>query len=166
MKFPSLGTLMEGNANFIREAWNRLAPLPGGKRLFSGLIGRAATYTGTIDAHVEEVRSGYAVATMRDRAAVRNHLRSVHAVALVNLAELAGNVALAYSMPDDARFIVAGLSIEYTKKARGRIRAVSECPIPETSERKEYLVPVVLYDGQGDEVARAILKTLVSPKKR
>ena len=67
---------------------------------------------------------------MADRRAVRNHLDCVHAIALANLAELAGNVALAYSLPDDARFIVSGMEIEYLKKARGMITAIGESPVP------------------------------------
>ncbi len=70
---------------------------------------------------------------MRDRRAVRNHLDCVHAIALANLAELAGNVALAYSLPDDARFIVSGMEIEYVKKARGTITAIGESPVPRTA---------------------------------
>jgi uncharacterized protein (TIGR00369 family) len=134
--------------------------------VFSRLVGQAAPYTGTIGAVVDEVRTGYARVTMADRRAVRNHLSSVHAVALVNLAELTGNIALAYSLPDDARFIVAGLSIEYVKKARGKITATSECPVPGTSERKEYEVPVVMRDPDGEVVARATLRSLVGPKKQ
>jgi len=41
----------------------------------------------------------------------------------------AGNVALAYSLPDDGRFIVSGLEIEYVKKARGTITAIGESPV-------------------------------------
>jgi uncharacterized protein (TIGR00369 family) len=151
--------------NILRDQWDALASVPGGKLLFSVIVGRAAPYTGTIDARVEELRRGYGRVTMRDRRGVRNHLQSVHAVALVNLAELAGNVALAYSLPDDARFIVAGLSIDYVKKARGTITAISEAPVPTTSERKEYDVPVSLRNEAGEEVARAVLKSLVGPKK-
>jgi uncharacterized protein (TIGR00369 family) len=150
--------------NLIRDAWNVLESLPMGKRLFSRLVGRAAPYTSTIGASVVALRPGFAQVEMVDRKSVRNHLSSVHAVALVNLAELTGNVALAYSLPDDARFIVAGLSIEYVKKARGTLTAVSECPIPRSSERREYEVPVSIRDAEGDEVARAVLRSLVGPK--
>ncbi len=83
----------------------------------------------------------------------------------MNLAELAGNIALAYSLPDDARFIVAGISIEYVKKARGKITARCDCPVPETSERREYPVPVTMEDASGEVVARATLRSLVGPKK-
>lgn len=150
--------------NLIREAWNRLSPLPGGSRLFTRMVGVAAPYTATIGAHVEVLRKGHSEVSLRDRRAVRNHLQCVHAVALANLAELAGNIAVAYSLPDDARFIVAGMKLDYSKKARGTIRAICDCPIPQTSERQTYEVTVRLLDSQSDEVARATLSTLVGPK--
>src|SRR5690606_35290958 len=109
--------------------------------------------------------AGYARVTMRDRPAVRNHLRCVHAIALLNLAELTSNAALAYSMPDDARFIVAGMSIEYLKKARGTITGICERPIVSTNERHEYAVPVSLQNEKGEVVATVTLRTLVGPKK-
>jgi acyl-coenzyme A thioesterase PaaI-like protein len=156
---------LSGPRNIIRMQWDLLSRVPGGRLLFSRAVGHAAPYTATIGARVQELRSGYARVTMNDRPAVRNHLSSVHAVALVNLAELTGNLALFYSMPDDARFIVAGLSIEYLKKSRGTIVAESECPVPPSSERREYEVPVLMKDRAGDVVARAVLRSLVGPKR-
>lgn len=157
---------LDGDRNLIREAWNTLAMLPGGKHLFSMLLGRMAPYTGTIGANVTVLRAGHCEVQMADRRAVRNHLNCVHAIALVNLAEVAGNVALAYSMPDDARFIVASLEIKYLKKARGTITAIGEAPILNTSVRAEYQVPVTLKDPSGTVVATAVLHTLVGPKQK
>lgn len=155
---------LDGSRNLIRQAWDLLSAVPGGKSVFSRLVGRMAPYTGSIHAHVTVLRTGYAEVEMADRRAVRNHLDCVHAIALVNLAELAGNVALAYSLPDDARFIVSGLEIEYVKKARGTIKAVGEAPVPRTSMRAAYDVPVTLRDASGEEVAKAVLHSLVGPK--
>jgi len=157
---------LDALGNFIRESWNRLEGVPGGKALFSRLVGLAAPYTGTIGAQVVELKPGFSKVVMKDKRGLRNHLSSVHAVALVNLAELTGNVALAYTMPDDARFIVAGLSIDYLKKGRGTITGTTTCPPIESSEKKEYLVPVELRDASGDLVATCILKTLVGPRKK
>lgn len=151
--------------NFVRESWKRLSEIPGGKVVFSRIAGLTAPYTGTIGAQVVELERGRAKVTMKDRRGVRNHLNSVHAVALVNLAELTGNIAIAFSMPDDARFIVAGLSIDYLKKARGTITGICECPIPESNERCEYLVPVQMFDPSGTLVATATLKTLIGPRR-
>jgi uncharacterized protein (TIGR00369 family) len=159
------GLVSSGDKNFVRAQWDLLSRVPGGRRVFSELIGRAAPYTGTIQARVEDVRLGEARVTMPDVRGNRNHLSSIHAVALVNLAELAGNLALAYSLPDDARFIVAGLSIDYLKKARGTITAKGESPVPTTSARTEYDVLVTMSDAAGEVVAKATLRTLVGPKK-
>lgn len=156
----------ESRGNPVRQMWDRLHAIPGGRHLFTRAIGLAAPYTASIGACVEVLGPGHAEVTLTDRHGVRNHLRCLHAIALANLAELAGNVALAYSLPDDARFIVEKMEIEYLKKARGTIRAVSDCEVPATSERRAYKVPVSMRNAAGEEVARAVLSSLVGPKRR
>lgn len=163
-RFNQWALSSQSSTNVIREAWDRLRGLPGGKRVFSKLIGRAARYTGTMNALVEELRPGFSRVVMQDRPAVRNHLQCVHAIALANLAELTGNVAVAYSQPDDARFIVAGIALDYVKKARGPITGTCECPPIKSSARHELEVPVVLSDSAGEVVATATLRTLIGPK--
>lgn len=155
----------ETKTNVVRAAWDRLEKIPGGRHVFSRLIGRLAPYTGTLGAVVRELGDGYARVTLDDRKAVRNHLSCVHAVALANLVELTGNLALAYSLPDDARFIVSGMSLDYVKKARGTI--TGECRIPpiQSSMRNEYDVPVTLKDPRGEVVVNGMLRTLVGPKR-
>jgi uncharacterized protein (TIGR00369 family) len=156
---------VEKAGNSIREAWDRLHALPGGSQMFSRLIGVITPYTGTIGASVVELERGRSRVVLRDRRSVRNHLRSVHAIALANLAELAGNIVVAYSLPDDARFIVSGISVEYLKKARGTLTATCEIDVPQSSERAEIAVPVAISNEQGEVVARATLRTLIGPKK-
>ena len=154
-----------GPRNVLRDGWDLLSSVPGGKFVFSRLVGRMAPYSGSIGALITALRPGYAEVQMQDRRSVRNHLDCIHAIAVANLAELAGNIALAYSLPDDARFIVSGLSIEYVKKARGVITASANCPVPDSNARVELDVPVEMRDAKGDVVARAVLKSLVGPKK-
>jgi acyl-coenzyme A thioesterase PaaI-like protein len=151
--------------NRIRQMWDRLSGLPGGKLIFSRAIGLYVPYTGSIGAMVEDLRDGHARASLTDRRAVRNHLNCVHALALANLAELTGNLGMIYGAPADSRFIVASLNIDYLKKARGTITATSTFEPPRTNERKEYLVPVELHDLEQVLVARCVLRTLVGPTK-
>lgn len=149
--------------NQVRALWDRVAGLPGGRRLFSLLLGRLAPYTGSIAPRVRELRPGYARVEMRDRRAVRNHLNSVHAIALMNLAEVSSGLALTYGLPAGARAILTGLSIEYLKKARGTLVAEAELEVPATSERREYQFPSTIRDADGDVVARAQARWLVGP---
>jgi acyl-coenzyme A thioesterase PaaI-like protein len=155
---------LDGGKNLIRQAWDVLSVVPGGKALFSRMVGVMAPYSGSINAQIHVLRMGYCEAQLTDRRAVRNHLDCVHAIALVNLAEIAGNCALFYSMPDDARFIISGLEMDYLKKARGTITAIGESPIPRSSARATYDVSVTLRDEAGEEVARAVFHSLVGPK--
>ncbi|MCP4868285.1 MAG: DUF4442 domain-containing protein [Proteobacteria bacterium] len=147
----------------VRTAWDKLHRVPGGKRLFSKMVGRMAPYTGTIGALVDELEPGYAKVLLRDRKKVRNHLDCVHAIALCNLGEVATGLAVLSGMPDDARGILKGITMEYHKKARGLLTAECRTEIPSTSERTEYQVVGKIKDAGGEVVATATAHWLIGP---
>jgi acyl-coenzyme A thioesterase PaaI-like protein len=94
---------------------------------------------------------------------VRNHLRSIHAIALADLAELASGLALTYSLPEGARAILTGISIEYLKKARGTLTAEARIEVPASNEERAYELESVISDTSGEPVARATARWLVGP---
>jgi len=151
--------------NAVHRQWLNLSKLPAGKFLFSFLVNRYIPYTGSMSSKVLELRPGYAKVLLRDRRKVRNHLNSIHAIALANLIEFTGNLALVCGLPDDARFIVKGLSVEYLKKARGPLTGTCTTEVVAASEKREIPVKVEIKDREGDIVATGMLNTLIGPKK-
>lgn len=141
--------------------WKRLSRFPFGRTLFSILIGRMAPYTGSMGARIQELGPGYSRWTLRDRRSVRNHLNSIHAVALVNLAEVASGTAMLTALPPGTRGIVTGLSMQYLKKARGTLTAECRCAVPQVNGEASYDVHADIRDAGGDIVAKGTVNWLL-----
>ncbi len=150
----------------LRASWRRLSRLPGGKTLFSLLVGWMAPYSGMIGARVAELEPGWCRVTLRDRRRVRNHLASVHAMALANLAEMASGLAVLVGLPPGIQGIVTGFSISFKKKARGLLTA--ECRVTglDVTTEQEHEAGVAVTDAQGDIVATATARWRLRPIPR
>ncbi len=92
---------------------------PFGKQFIQLAMRWMVPFSASIKPELEILAPGHTRGRMRDRRAVRNHLSSIHAGALFTLAETTGNLALMSLTPDNGRWIVTGMDIEYQKKARG-----------------------------------------------
>ncbi|MBN2057123.1 DUF4442 domain-containing protein [bacterium] len=143
--------------------WKKLEGTSSGRWLFSRLLGCVAPYTGSIAPRIMELAPGRAVVVMTDRRKRRNHLRSLHAVALMNLAEAASGLAVITALPAGARGILVGFDVSFTKKARGTITAEATVVLPDTSQRSTCDVPVALRDAAGDQVVMATAHWLIGP---
>jgi acyl-coenzyme A thioesterase PaaI-like protein len=145
----------------LKSLWGMLKGVPGGGQVMGRIIGRMAPYTGTIRPEIVALEPGFAKVRMADTRRVRNHLKSVHAIALMNLGEVATGTAMLVSVPDGARAIITHLGMDYLKKARGPITAECTCAVPTSLERQEYEVTAELKNAEGTVVARAHARWLV-----
>jgi acyl-coenzyme A thioesterase PaaI-like protein len=110
-------------------------------------------YSGTIRPRVVRFDQGHTVIRLDDRRRVRNHLRSIHAIALANLGELSTGLALVGSLGSETRGILLGLEVEYLKKARGTVEAEARCGVPTVRAPVDMLVEAKIRDQEGDVVA-------------
>jgi len=147
------------------STWHRLSPYPGGKWLFSRIVGFIIPYTGSVRADVELLEPGHSRVRLKDRRRVRNHLRSVHAIALANVAEFSTGIAVLSGMPPGFNGILVGLEVQYVKKARGILLIECQCELPEFTERAEVPIQTQITDAAGDVVTTATARWLIGPQK-
>ena len=149
----------------LRHYWQKCSGLPFGKTLFSKLLGFMVPYTGTIGARVEHLEPGHGKVSLRMRRKVSNHLRSVHAIALINMAEMSTGLSLLNSLPDNTRGILTGIQMQYFKKARGLLMAECYCDIPTTNQEQEMNISADIKDEAGEVVATGKATWLIGPEK-
>lgn len=147
------------------SAWKRLSGVPGGKWTFSRFLCWKAPYFTSINPRFEQLRPGYCEVHIKKRRAVLNHIGTVHAIAMCNMAELAGGTMTDASIPSTHRWIPKGMTVEYLAKAETDLRAVAELnPLPEFGVAAELPVTINVFDTNDQTVFRATIKMWVSPK--
>ncbi|MFT3763494.1 MAG: hotdog fold domain-containing protein [Pseudoxanthomonas sp.] len=153
-------------SNQVLTAYNKLAGKPGGKWLFSKLVCFKAPYFSGIAPRIVELRPNRGEATIAHRRRVTNHIGTVHAIALCNLAEFIGGLTCDVSIPDAMRWIPKGMTVEYLKKAVGTMRAVATPAFAPCEAAEGYELPfeVVVTDPQNEPVFRARIAMWVSPR--
>jgi acyl-coenzyme A thioesterase PaaI-like protein len=151
----------------ILALYNKLAGKPFGKWLFAKLVCWKAPYFSSISPRIESLEPGRGVATIGHRRRVSNHIGTVHAIALCNLAEFIGGLTCDASIPPTMRWIPKGMSVEYLKKAVGTMRATATPAFDPHASAEGYDLPfeVAIEDPQGDAVFRARIAMWVSPRK-
>jgi len=152
--------------NQALSAWKRLESKPFGKTLFSRFVCFRAPYFATISPRFEELRPGFARVSMKKRRGVTNHIGTVHAIAMCNLAELVGGLGTDVSGPRSMRWIPKGMRVSYLAKASGTLHATATIPaIDEAAGACDIEVPVVVEDPRGTRVFEATITMWVSPRK-
>jgi acyl-coenzyme A thioesterase PaaI-like protein len=148
-------------------AWNTVSGLPGGRTAFSQALCVRVPYFGTVHPHVQELRPGHCEVRAAKRRSVHNHLGTFHAIAMCNLAEVAMGLLAEATVPGTHRWIPAGMSVQYMKKARTDLRAIASLdPIPDFDRTGEVPVPVRIVDREDAEVLRGVITLRVSPRER
>ena len=126
----------------------------------------AAPYFVTIPATIESAGPGRAEVRMRHFPWVRNHLGTVHAIALCNLAEMTMGLAAEATVPSSHRWIPKGMTVEYKAKGRGTMHASATLalpdPLPAAGDGEQVPVAVSVADDGGSEVFTAEIRIWIT----
>lgn len=151
-------------ANKALSSWRTLSGTLFGRWLFSRIVCLKAPYFASIRPVFDVLEPGRAVARIRKRRAVTNHIGTVHAIAMANLCELVAGTATEVSVPASMRWIPRGMKIDYLAKAETDLSGEATLPpIPE-GEARDIAVPVTVTDRSGTPVVRAEITMYLSPR--
>ncbi|WP_243050060.1 hotdog fold domain-containing protein [Dyella sp. RRB7] len=148
--------------------YRRLASVPGGRWLYGRLICFKAPYFATIAPRFVALEPGRCEVDIRDRRRVHNHIGTVHAIALCNVAELSAGMMTDVTIPAGMRWIPKGMSVEYLAKAKGTLHAVATPENAAIEAASGYAWPVVVKvrNDAGEDVFRARIDMWVSPRAK
>ncbi len=154
--------------NTTLKIWNRIGGSSLGRWIFSRIVSFKAPYFSSISPLFLQLEPGRCAVSMRKRRAVQNHLGTVHAIAMCNMAELSAGMLTEVSIPSTHRWIPTGMTVQYLKKAKTDLTAVAT-PLrplaPETfSTDGEFPVHVAVTDTSGLTVFQAQITMVVSVK--
>lgn len=150
----------------LLRLYQRITRWPAGHWLFSRAVCFKAPYFGSIAPRITTLEPGRCEARIRHRRRVRNHIGTVHAIALCNLAELTAGLVTDVSIPASMRWIPKGMQVQYLKKAVGTMTATAtpaEAP-RESAEGYPLPIDVTVRDTGGEAVFSARIDMWVSPR--
>ena len=152
----------------VLKTWKQLENIPFGKSVFSLFFSVQAPYFMTIRPNVLELKPGFAKVSLNQRWGVQNHIKTVHAIAVCNLVELAMGLVAESTIPKHLRWLPKGMDVNYLKKATGKLTATTDIN-PETfftleKYPGEVKVPVSVKDDDGLLVTTAEVRLWISLK--
>lgn len=150
----------------VLKIWQNLHNKPGGKWAFSKALCLKAPYFSSIHPKVEILQPDLCQVSMKKTRQVQNHLGTVHAIAMCNMAELAGGTLTEVAVPATHRWIPKGMTVEYLQKATTDLTAsATALAALDLSQPGPFPVEVNIHDQAGTLVFRAEIQMWVSPKK-
>ena len=107
------------------------------------------------DQKLLSIDSNYVEIKIKKRKAVTNHINTVHAIAMCNMAEFSGGLMTEVSVNDNSRWIPSGMTVKYLKKAKTDLTAISDGSGIDWNQEGEILVPVIIKDTNNETVFTA-----------
>lgn len=150
----------------LLKLWKKFGKSSFGRFLVSKVVCFMAPYFSSIKPRFTEIKPGRVALTMKKRRRVHNHIKTVHAIAMCNAAELAAGTCLDVSLTGSMRWIPVGMTVQYLKMAKTDLKVVCQIDDFNWSEPQDVVMPVGVFDAHGEEVFHADITMRISHKKK
>ena len=152
--------------SYVLRQWIKWHKSGFGRWLFSKMVSWKAPYFATIKPRFQHMDVGQCKITMPNRRAVHNHIGTVHAIAMCNLAEMAAGTMIEASLPRSHRWIPKGMTVQYLAKAETHLCAEIDLEFPDFGDQGEdFVIPVDVFDARRQVVFHADITMWVTPRK-
>ncbi len=143
--------------------WRKRSVSRIGRWMFTRAVCRRAPYFASIKPHFLELRPAVCVVFMPRHPGTAGPARTVHALAIANLCELAADLVTEVTVPAGMKWQSRGMTIEYLRRAESDVTATARLNKTEWGETQNVAVPVTAVDRNGSEVVRAVITMRVEP---
>lgn len=149
----------------VAKLFSKLSKWPLGKNIFSIIASQKAPYFASISPQIIELTETGCTLIVKKRRKVLNHIGTVHAIALCNACEMAFGFTMEAGIPRHLRWIPKGMTVRYLKKAGTDMKAVCNFPQILTITEGDHVVPVEVFDTNGQVVMDAQITVYISLRK-
>jgi len=143
----------------------RLNSFPAGKWLFSKILCLKSPYFQSINPKVVRLEPGFSEWTLRKRRKVTNHIGTVHALAMGNLAEMCAGTCIEATLASHLRWIPKRTTVNYLAKATTNLRGVCQLDQGQLVPG-DNVVTVNVFDKNETKVFHAEITMYVSHHKK
>ncbi len=159
--------------NIIADTLARIEKLPAFLQNWATnfAFGRAVPFVRTSRVHYDKVSPNEWIAHVPNKRSVRNHLRQVHAGAMITAAESVAVTMMAQNLPPDRLPLVKSIEAKFVRRSSGAIRAVArltdeQLHLIRTEPKGEVTIEVAMTDGSGEVPVLITVVPAWTSKKR
>lgn len=110
----------------ILSLYQKFQRLPLGNTLFTQLVCAKAPYFSSVAPRLQSLESGRAEVAFKRRRQVKNHIGTVHVIAICNALEMAMGLVVEASIPAHLRWLPKRMAVDYPAKSSTQvIRAIA-----------------------------------------
>ena len=147
------------------EIYQKFLKVPMGKKLFSKAVCFKAPYFASIHPEVEELGKGRCRIKVKKRRSLENHIGTIHAIAVCNLAEMCAGLCIDATLEKHLRWIPKGMQVFYLAKTTTDLTGVVNIPDGSLKDGDNDIL-VEVFNTKKELVFKAIINMYVTSRKK